>query len=57
MLAEANEDVVAVVGDLVGGHDGDPGLLLAEQQQAARQPVRGRETWEHVLYADRRHGS
>jgi hypothetical protein len=29
-FAEVNEDAVAAADDLVGGHRGDPGLLLAE---------------------------
>ena len=40
VLAEADEHVVAAVGDLIEGHGGDSGLLLAEQQQeAAGDPV------------------
>jgi hypothetical protein len=37
VLAEADEDVPAADGDLVGGHGGDPRLLLAEQEHQRRR--------------------
>jgi hypothetical protein len=40
VVAEAHEHFPVAMDDLVGGHGGDPGLLLAqEQQQAAGDPV------------------
>lgn len=40
MAAEVDEDVCVALGDVAGGQGGDPGLLLAvEQQQAAGDSV------------------
>jgi hypothetical protein len=44
VLSETDEHLAVPVGDLVGGHGGYPGLLLAEQQhQGAGDPVGGVE--------------